>query len=307
MAFLFSPRCSSSAGDLPAGAVVVGDPEQLHPGDRHQHRAGIVPGAAAAVPLDLPAVAVAIGDPEQLHQGNDSSAGQSSQAQHLRRIFGVRSRHRNKYELQPKNENKTLGCNLFLEIKVTARNQNQAVKMILEKSQIKTALPGNNSKTMMEQPVQQSPCRSIFSPWPLPWSSAIRSSFTQVPTPTPHRYLPRCSSSAGDLPAVAVVVGDPEQLHPGDRHRDRAGTVLSAAVAVPPIFPPWPWPSVIRSSSTQGTGTETAPEPFRGGAVAVPVIFPRESGLLSLDAGLDLQAHDGKAQPWQRDGFSDSR
>ena len=70
---------------------------------------------------------------------------------------------------------------------------------------------------------------------------------------------------------------------------------------------PWPWPSVIRSSSTRGTDTETAPEPFRGGAVAVPVIFPEESGILSLDAGLDLQEHDGKAQPWQRDGFSDSR
>ena len=46
---------------------------------------------------------------------------------------------------------------------------------------------------------------------------------------------------------------------------------------------------------------------LQGGAVAVPLIFPGESGLLSLDAGLDLQEHDGKAQPWQRDGFSGSR
>ena len=72
-------------------------------------------------------------------------------------------------------------------------------------------------------------------------------------------FSPRCSSSAGDLPAGAVVVGDPEQLHPGDRQQDPDGAD-GAAVAVPPIFPPWPWPSVIRSSSTQGTGTETAPE-----------------------------------------------
>jgi len=39
----------------------------------------------------------------------------------------------------------------------------------------------------------------------------------------------------------------------------------------------------------------------------VPVIFPGESGLLSLDAGPDLPERDAKAQPWQRDGFSGSR
>ena len=72
-----------------------------------------------------------------------------------------------------------------------------------------------------------------------------------------------------DRDAVAVAVSDPEQPHPGDRHRHRAGT-------------------------------------SRGGAAAVPLIFPEESGLLSLDAGLDLQEHDGKAQLWQRDGFSGS-
>ena len=33
----------------------------------------------------------------------------------------------------------------------------------------------------------------------------------------------------------------------------------------------------------------------------MPLIFPEESGILSLDAGLDLQEHDGKAEPWQRD------
>ena len=85
-------------------------------------------------------------------------------------------------------------------------------------------------------------------------------------TPPPRRNLPRWSSRrAADLPAVAVVVGDPEQL-------------------------------------TQGDDSKTTVEqsPCRS-------IFPGESGLLSLDAGLDLQEHDGKAQPWQRDGFSDSR
>ena len=67
-----------------------------------------------------------------------------------------------------------------------------------------------------------------------------------------------------------MVVSDPGHLYPGDRHRHRAGTVP-------------------------------------GAAVAVPLIFPEEPGLLSLDAGLDLPEHDGKAQPWQRDGFPDSR
>ena len=36
------------------------------------HRAGTLQGGAVAVPLDLPAVAVAVGDPEQLHQVNGS-------------------------------------------------------------------------------------------------------------------------------------------------------------------------------------------------------------------------------------------
>ena len=77
-----------------------------------------------------------------------------------------------------------------------------------------------------------------------------------------------------DRDAVAVVVGDPEQLHPGDRHQHLTGTPRGGAI---------------------------------GGAADMPPIFPGESGLLSLDAGLDLQEHDGKAQPWQRDGFSGSR
>ena len=54
-----------------AVAVAVGDPEQLHPRDRHQDHDG-ADGGAVAVPLDLPAVAVAVGDPEQLTQGDDS-------------------------------------------------------------------------------------------------------------------------------------------------------------------------------------------------------------------------------------------
>ena len=76
---------------------------------------------------------------------------------------------------------------------------------------------------------------------------------------------------------------------------------------MPPIFSPWPWPPVIRSSSTQGGRHRDRAGIVPGAAAAVPVIFPEESGILSLDAGLDLQEHDGKAQPWQRDGFSGSR
>ena len=144
-------------------------------------------------------------------------------------------------------------------------------------------------------------------PWP--WPSVIRDTLTQRKQ---HRHQPEPFRGAAvavplDLPAVAVAVSDPGQLHPGDRQQDRAGTVPGAAAAVPLIFPPGPWSSVIRSSSTQGTDLATAPEPFRGGAVAVPPSCPEESGILSLDAGFDLQEHDGKAQPWQRDGFPDSR
>ena len=69
-----------------------------------------------------------------------------------------------------------------------------------------------------------------------------------------------------DLPAVAVAVGDPEQLHQ------------------------------VNDTATAPGSPEVAVSPCRS-------IFPGESGLLSLDAGLDLQEHDGKAQPWQRDGF----
>ena len=34
---------------------------------------------------------------------------------------------------------------------------------------------------------------------------------------------------------------------------------------------------------------------------------PENRDYSPMDAGLDLQEHDGKAQPWQRDGFSGSR
>ena len=69
----------------------------------------------------------------------------------------------------------------------------------------------NDTKTTMEQMVEQSPCRSIFPPWP--WPSVIRSSSTRGTTPPPRRDLPMWSSHrAADLPVVAVVVVDPEHL-----------------------------------------------------------------------------------------------
>ena len=60
--------------------------------------------------------------------------------------------------------------------------------------------------------VQQQPCRSIFPPWP--WPSVIRSNSTQG-----ERHQDHDGADGGavavplDLPAVAVAVGDPEQLH----------------------------------------------------------------------------------------------
>ena len=44
-----------------------------------------------------------------------------------------------------------------------------------------------------------------------------------------------------------------------------------------------------------------------GGSFFTTNVCLEEPGILSLDAGLDLQEHDGKAQPWQRDSFPDSR
>ena len=106
-----------------------------------------------------------------------------------------------------------------------------------------------------------------------------------------------------DLPAVAVAVSDPGHLHPGGRQQDHDGAD-GAAVAVPLDLP-----AVAVSDPEQlhpGDRHRHRAGTFPGAAVAVPLIFPEESGLLSLDAGLDLQEHDGKAQPWQRDGFSGS-
>ena len=145
--------------DLPAVAVVVGDPEQLHqrtdtsttlepfeveqspcrrssrrgrgrrwsgaahPGGRHRDRAETVPGGAVAVPLDLPAVAVAVGDPEHLHPGD---------------------RHRH----------------------LTGTPRGGAVAVPLDLPAVAVAVgdpeqltQGDDSKTTMEQSVEQSPCR----------------------------------------------------------------------------------------------------------------------------------------------------
>ena len=62
-----------------------------------------------------------------------------------------------------------------------------------------------------------------------------------------------------DLPAVAVAVGDPEQLHQGNDTATAPGSPHVEQSPCRSIFPPWPWPSVIRSSSTQGAGTATSP------------------------------------------------
>ncbi len=59
--------------------------------------------------------------------------------------------------------------------------------------------------------------------------------------------------------AVAVVVGDPEQLHQGNDTK----TTMEQMVEQSPcrsIFPLWPWPSVIRDTFTQGDDGKTTME-----------------------------------------------
>ena len=109
--------------DRDAVAVAVSDPEQLHPGERHQHRAGIVPGAAVAVPLDLPAVAVVVGDPEQLHPGE---------------------RHRHRAGTFP-------GAAVAVPPIFPPWPWSSVIRS--------GSTQGTGSKTTMEQTVEQSPCR----------------------------------------------------------------------------------------------------------------------------------------------------
>ena len=77
------------------------------------------------------------------------------------------------------------------------------------------------------------------------------------------------SHRAADLPVVAVVVVDPEQLHQGNDTK-----------------------TTMEQMVEQQTCRRSSPE---------------NRDYSPMDAGLDLQGHDGKAQPWQRDGFSGSR
>ena len=105
---------------------------------------------------------------------------------------------------------------------------------------------------------------------------------------------------------MAVVVSDPEQLTQGTDTETAPEPYQVEQSPCRSIFPPWPWPSVIRDTFTQGNDTKTTMEqmveqsPCRRSS-------PENRDYSPMDAGLDLQEHDGKAQPWQRDGFSDSR